>query len=435
MLLEFTVGNFLSFENPVTLRLDASSITDYPENTFEAGKTQLLKSAAIYGANSSGKSNLIHAMRTMRKIMLDSAKLSSTDEIEVTPYLLNTQTENAPSFFEVLFFLNGQRYRYGFEVSVSKVHSEWLYHSKVKAEKMLFIRHHDGIEIADRKFPEGKNLESKTRDNALFLAVVDQFNGPTSGQIMEWFHRFAVISGLDHVHYRHLTFKMLKDKHLAPLLSSFIDQLDLGFTGIEVQELETIADFPIDFPKELIQELKEKLQLQKTWRLQTIHPQYNEKREQVGIKKFNLLEQESAGTNKLFDILGVFFDTLLNGGIIGIDEMDAKLHPILTKTLLQLFNSRENNRQNAQLIFVTHDTNLLSYGRLRRDQIYFTEKTPLGATDLYSLAEYKLAGKSVRKDRSFEKDYILGKYGAIPYLGDLSNIYEQWQEKLKSQTT
>jgi len=155
-----------------------------------------------------------------------------------------------------------------------------------------------------------------------------------------------------------------------------------------------------------------------------VHKTFDVNGKQVGFRDFNLREQESSGTNKVIDISGPIFDTLLGGGVLVIDELDAKLHPLMTAAITNLFNSPDYNTNNAQLIFATHDTNLLSYGRFRRDQIYFLEKDKYEASDLYSLIEYKEDGasKKIRKDRSFEKDYINGRYGAIPFIGNFEEL-------------
>ena len=149
----------------------------------------------------------------------------------------------------------------------------------------------------------------------------------------------------------------------------------------------------------------------------------NNENEVVGFEKFDMRRQESSGTNKVFNISGPVFDVLKDGGVLIIDELDASLHPLVTLMITKLFNSSEFNKTNAQLIFATHDTNLFEYGHYRRDQIYFVEKDVYGASDLYSLVEYKEdGGKKIRKDRSFEKDYIQGRYGAIPFIGNLHKL-------------
>ena len=431
MLLEFTVGNFLSFRDKKTLNLNAAAVKEHIDtNLIHKGKLNLLKGAVIYGANASGKSNLVRAMSTMRRLVLQAFEQSSASELDVTPFLLEINHESQPSFFEVLFLIDEIRYRYGFEVDNISVKSEWLFEAKKQVEKPLFIRENDGIEVM-KLFSEGKDLEEKTRDNALFLAVVDQFNGKTAKKIMTWFSNFVTISGLGHERYTGVTYKMLDNEETKPLLQSFFDTADLGFDSVHLNKKEFDASkLPKDMPESIMKELSLKLQGQTIVDVTTLHKKYNDQNKVVGTVEFDMDSQESAGTNKLFNMSGPVFDVLHDGGILVVDELDASLHPLLTLAITKLFNSKEHNPHNAQLIFATHDTNLLSYGNYRRDQIFFVEKDKYGASDLYSLVEYKEEGsKAVRKDRSFEKDYIQGRYGAIPFIGNLSNIIQEWQEK------
>lgn len=431
MLLEFSVGNYLSFRERKTLNLVASSISDYKEtNTITSERHTLLKGAVIYGANASGKSNFIRAMSTMKRIVMLSFSQSSTKELGVTPFLLNTETEKSPSYFEVLFEILGTRYRYGFEVTDKEVVGEWLYESKKNAEKFLFLRERDGIEVSP-SYKEAENLESKTRDNALFLSVIDQFNGVVAKRIMNWFNNFITISGLTHENYELVTFKMLDKKVTAKILGDFYDQLDLGFDGLSInKEKFNPKRIPEDAPEALVKLLVKDLEGAFRFKIKTLHKKYDKENKKVGEVEFDMRSQESAGTNKMFNISGPIFDVLQDGGVLVIDELDSSLHPLMTLAITRLFNSEKDNSKNAQLIFSTHDTNLFSYGKYRRDQIYFVEKDKYGASDLYSLVEYREEdGTKVRKDRSFENDYIQGRYGAIPYIGDISKIVTEWQEK------
>jgi len=420
MLVEFTVGNFLSFKDKKTLSLEATSITEHAEsNVIKTERYDLLKGAVIYGANSGGKSNLIKAMSTMRRIVLHSFESSSTKRLDITPFLLNTETEKSPSFFEVLFLINNVRYRYGFEVDNTSIKAEWLFEAQKKSEKPLFIREGEAIEVM-RLFPEGENLEEKTRENALFLSVVDQFNGKTAKRIIKWFNDFVTISGLSHEDYKNITFSMLEDKKTKPSILGFYKDLDLGFDNVNIWYEEKRTDSPKDIKNLFLPWMdKESFDIKIT----THHQKYDENNMPTRTVEFDMRSQESSGTNKLFNISGPIFEILDNGGVLVVDELDASLHPLLTLAVTKLFNSVEHNPKNAQLIFATHDTNLLHYGDYRRDQIYFVEKDNYGASDLYSLVEYKEdGGKSIRKDRSFEKDYIQGRYGAIPFIGNLSNL-------------
>ena len=430
MLLEFSVGNFLSFKAKTTLSLAATSIKEHIDtNIFSTERRDLLKGAVIYGANASGKSNFVRAMSTMRRLVLQSFDQSSTDELDVTPFLLSTGTEKSPSLFEAIFIIDNIRYRYGFEVDDKQVHAEWLFEAPKNAEKPMFLREGDGIEVT-RNFTEGRDLEERTRDNALFLAVADQFNGKIAKKIMKWFDNFITISGLTHEGYKGVTFGMLEKKETSSTLLNFYKRLDLGFDDIAINKKPFDAkELPNDMPESLVRQLVTDLEGAYKIDIKTIHKKYNDQGKAVGQVEFDMRSQESSGTNKIFNISGPVFDVLNDGGVLVVDELDASLHPLLTLAVTRLFNSKQFNPNNAQLIFATHDTNLLYYGNYRRDQIYFVEKDQFGASDMYSLVEYKEEGKTIRKDRSFEKDYIEGRYGAIPFIGNLSNVVTEWQEK------
>ncbi len=427
MLIEFSVANYLSIKDRQTLRMDASSVSEHKEQLIDAGRYQLLRSAVIYGANASGKSNMLKAMATMRYIVEKSAEQSSTTSIPVTPFKLSTETEMAPSYFEVLILLKEGRYRYGFEADRKSIRSEWLFLAKKEREKPLFLREKSNIEVF-REFKEGKNLEEKTRDNALFLSVCDQFNGSIARQVIVWFTRITTWSGINNEGFRPETLSLLSEEDNNKLLM-FLGHLNLGFEHIHVHD-EQLSDGKTaeiaGAQRRFNSESREVIESA----ILTIHPKYDSNHLIVGEEVFLLDSDESAGTQKLFDLIGPMFQSLQSGSILVVDELDAKLHPLMTQAVIRLFNNPETNPNNSQLIFATHDTNLLTYGGFRRDQIYFTEKDQYGATCLYSLVEYQEEnGDKVRKDRSFEKDYIQGRYGAIPFIGDLSTLVPAWHEK------
>jgi hypothetical protein len=421
MLIEFSVGNYRSFKNRVTLSMVVANITTKDKeldsnNLFSVDNNiKLLKSATIYGANASGKSNLIKAFGFMRKFVLNSSRESlSTDPIQVERFRLNTETENEPSFFEVIFYLNEKRYRYGFEVDEQKVHSEWLYHANIKETK-LFTRNQDGFSIS-KVFKEGKGLVERTRDNALFLSVVDQWNGSISQSISEWFKKIILISGLEDVGYRVFTMEQIsKGGKLGNGIITFIKEMDLAISDLRIEQVKMSEE---TLPPNIPQEFKNLfLNFDYSATVTTSHKKYDNDLKPVAVEEFDLDKNESEGTQKLFAFAGPLLHTLRNGLILIVDELDARFHPLITCSIIRLFNSNITNPHNAQLIFVTHDTNLLNNKLFRRDQIWFTEKSRFGTTDLYSLAEYK-----VRDDASYESDYISGRYGAIPYLGDIQTL-------------
>ncbi|MGB7713050.1 MAG: ATP-binding protein [Microcoleus sp.] len=423
MLIGFSVGNYKSFKETVTLSMVASSITEEePEldtnNVFEINhKLKLLKTAAIYGANASGKSNLIAAINFMKWFVLNSSKETQvSDAIDVEAFRLSTETEKEPSFFEIVFLLEDKTFRYGFEVNAREVVSEWLFQADDSEEKMLFERDFD-IDISD-DFPEGQGIREKTRSNALFLSVVAQFNGKISGKILLWFSKtLQLISGLQDRQYRKETLESFEnDRHRHDIIE-FIKKLDLGIADIQITNQPPFmtsnnkALYATSYGGILYVNSESKPTVK------TIHPKYDADGKQTAIELFDIEKHESEGTNKLFALAGILLDTLRIGKILLIDELDARLHPLITRELIYLFNSNVTNPHNAQLIFTTHDTNLLSSKTFRKDQIWFTEKDNKGATDLYSLVEYK-----VGKNASFERDYIIGKYGAIPFIGNFKEL-------------
>lgn len=250
---------------------------------------------------------------------------------------------------------------------------------------------------------------------------------------MKWFDNFIAISGLTHENYEMVTFKMLDNKKTAKSLSDFYDKLDLGFDGLSInKEKFDPKRIPEDAPENLVKLLIKDLEGAYRFKIKTLHKKFDKNNAPVGEVEFDMRSQESAGTNKVFNISGPIFDVLHDGGVLVIDELDSSLHPLITLAITRLFNSKKDNPNNAQLIFTTHDTNLLDdrYAKIRRDQIYFVEKDKYGASDLYSLVEYREEdGSKIRKDRSFESDYIQGRYGAIPYVGDITKILKEWQER------
>lgn len=399
-LIEFTVGNFLSFKDKKTFSMEASNIRELPDNILEAGNYKLLKTAAIYGANSSGKSNLIKALEFMQDTIMNSSKLNSTDKLDVTPFLLAKENSSLPSYFEILLLIWDNYYRYGFELDNDKIHSEWLYivPQNTKKEQALFLRENESIGISNA-FSEAKGLEERTRENGLFLSVCDQFNVKQAKEIIANINDIRILSGVNHDPFKSMTNVYLREE--AKKTKDFFNNFQLGFIDINLITGERAA-----FDK-----------------AQTTHNIYDISGKTIGRHSFIITESESAGTNKVFDMAGFILYTLQFGFPLIVDELDAKLHPLLTKKIIEMFHSPEINPKGAQLIFATHDTNLLGCDCFRRDQIWFTEKDEKEQTDLYSLVEFRDPdGVKVRNDRNYEKDYIQGRYGAIPFIGDFSNL-------------
>ena len=244
-----------------------------------------------------------------------------------------------------------------------------------------------------------------------------QFNGEISKSLIHFFKQVSIISGIEDRSLREFTSNHIKDASNYKTIISSLQQADFGIEGI-LKEKPFESKLPNNLPDNFPDHLKS--QLKKTEVLFSERNRYDSSGNVYGKAKFSFDDAESAGTQKYFHLLGPIQDTLSNGRILVIDELDARLHPKLTLNIIRMFHDSSINTKGAQLIFTTHDSNLLSSKQFRRDQILFTEKNNFAATDLYSLAEFKLENsKSVRKDASYAKDYLKGRYGAIPFIGSL----------------
>ena len=256
------------------------------------------------------------------------------------------------------------------------------------------------------------------RDNVLMLSVAAQFNDKRAVKAIEWFRRFKIVSGLKEDGHQAFTMEKTKDPKSKEGILQLLTHADLGIEDVDLQPLD-LERIPPGMPKEL-REMIERAILQEGRDVYsdvlTTHRKYDTLNRPAGTVQFSMDNDESSGTRKFFALSGPVLDAIQEGDILIVDELDSKLHPNLVCKLLEIFNSKEKNPRNAQLIFNTHDTNLLSSGVFRRDQIWFTEKDRYGAASLFSLAEFK---DPVRKEENFERNYLQGKYGAIPFLEDL----------------
>lgn len=410
MLLQFSIKNFRTFKDKATLSLIASN---YDKETREHENIvindnfglRLLKSAVIYGANASGKSKLLDAFAFMRYFVINSSKESQKGEaIKIEPFRLDQSSKNEPTEFEVIFIHNKVLFRYGFEVTKERIISEWLFYKPKTKEVELFYREENEYKIHNRNFSKGDTVvkEGLVRDNALLISVAAQFNEKSAIEVLEWFEKNRIISGLYDAEYRDNTVNKLSNKSNKNRVLKFLKAADIGIEDLEILTINSGQFKESPFSTVLI-----------------IKNTYEDKNK-IGTTPLFLSLDESEGTRKYFYILGPVIDALEDGGILIVDELDSKLHPNLVCKIVALFNSKGFNKNNAQLIFNTHDTNLLSSGLFRRDQIWFTNKNKYGEAKLYSLADFK--SDEVRKTEPFEDNYINGKYGAVPFLGFFDNL-------------
>lgn len=426
---EFSFGNFRSFKEIQTLNLASAKIKSkhkyIDDNNIFINKknTSFLKSKAIYGANSSGKSNIIKAFVTFIQIIRQSVKDDNILKL-VESFKFSTETEQEPSFFQLIFWHKDIKYRYGIELDEKKVFSEWLFATPNEREIPYFIREQqDIIEIDKTNFKEGSKLislfEEETddneifRSNSLFLSSISSLGlGKLSKELINGIASIIVINGLGHQGLYNYAGDSLSDNKKKKYITDF---LKYGDTGIE--DVETIEISSDDLPEGVDKETKDDFDKKgKQKVLISSRKKYNKELEfeENELLPFRMIESE--GTLKLFELSPFVYEAIKEGRPLIIDEFDARFHPLLTKKIIELFNSKQN--LNSQLIFITHDTNLLSSELLRRDQIEFVEKDKYGVSHLYSLTQFK----GIRNTASFEKDYIQGKYGAIPFLGDFGKL-------------
>ena len=443
MLIEFNVENFLSFKDLTTISMVAAkSFKEHNDtHTIEVdSKMTLLKSAIIYGNNSSGKSNLLDAMGFMRAAVLNSFRDALMENNErkfpLEKFALNTKTEKDTSFFEISFIHKETKYRYGFEIDYDKIIAEWLYHTTSK-EVYLFKRDLQKIEINKTAFKEALGKEEDVKENVLFLSLLATLGKEISTNIVDWFKKFNLINGIhDRLHKRYTIDKLKVDKQFFNWVLHFIKYLEISNLSTTIEDvseldLETLREKEKD--EEIINLLTsiQKIQSKQPKRDQliTYHRKYDENNVLVDTVPFNFDKQESEGTKKLLYLLGPWYDTLQNGKILIIDELDSRLHSQLTSRLIDFFHSF--NKSNAQLICAVHDISLLNKNTFRRDQIWFIEKNQFGASELFSLSDFKT--DKVRNKSAFDKNYLEGKYGAIPYFDINDNLNELLYEQREAE--
>lgn len=427
MLVEFSVANHRCFRELVTLSMEAEPHLSERDKTVDerniahTPQGDFLRVVGIYGANASGKSNLLGSMQTLRSLVLNSAREGQAgDTLPVDPFRLDPDTADAPSEFEFVFTHDDMQFRYGLAATRERVEREWLFTQVGDEDEQLgFERERDSY-VAGPGWQRDESLESKTRAEALHLSVSAAFNHPRAMTILGWFRRLRLMDGETSGSE---TKKLLGHEAYSETIRSLMRRLDFG-----IDELRIVDIKPKDASlyKNIFDAIGTVAPLDKSLGLwENVAKEL--KQEVVAVRngvEFNLRRDESAGTIKAFDLAGPLVEALANGAVVIIDEFDARLHTLLAKQLVELFQDPSTNPHDAQLVFASHDTNLLTRTLLRRDQFWFVEKSrKTHASCLYSLAELRLEdGRGVRNDARYEADYLRGKYGAIPFFGSLEGL-------------
>ncbi len=420
MLINFTVANYRSIKEPITLSMEAENriLGLEKENLIEIPDgRKLINAAAIYGANASGKSNLIKAMKFMQSFVVNSSVgAQQGDPISVEPFLLgDNNEEKRASHFEIECLLDEVVYEYGFEVTTEKVTKEWLYGWPNGRKTIYFTREKQKLtKLSTKYFNEGRGLETKTRSNALFLSTVSQLNGEKSKLFVEYFKGLnGPSSYIPSLFVDLITMLLMMRPKILKKVEGLMCLFDPSIKALRVKETQKTPGH--EFVKRVaLSEFSSSWRVikedPKAYTLKVIH------QTQSGNEVEFDLDQESSGTQRLFALLGPIIASFMGKGAPHIfDEIESSMHPLLTIELLRLFQVNKHNASKSQVIFSTHDTNLLSQrvGLLRRDQIWFTEKRKDASTDLYCLSEFK-----PKNDAAYDKNYLRGKYGAVPYFGD-----------------
>lgn len=397
MLIAFNYKNFKSFKNENRLDMQATALKEHEYNVVKMKNVNLLTMAAIYGANASGKSNVLQAFEYMKKMILinnDSMEYSQIKEENIYSFMMNKY----PISLEVeILSKDGKIYKYGFESLNDKIKSEWMYEKKINKFYTIFERKENSVSMkSNNKNNRYDNLDDKT----LFLSIYSKIDRKNSdfNNVYQWFIDTDYLD-LDNTKIENfinntISTKILNDSNYKAGLQNFISALDLG-----IEEIKTIPGSMNDLPKS-----------NGVVKIEVLYKVENNK-----IKSLPL-ELESDGTRKMIYLFEYLIGALKKGMTLFIDDLDTKLHPLLTRYIINLFHNKEINISNAQLIYTTHDVTNLNKETFRRDEIWFTEKDNSGVSEIYSLSDYKIDNVKIRNDATFNKDYLTGRYGAIPEL-------------------
>ncbi len=422
MLVQFSITNYRSIKNKITLSMVASVDDSLMSNTISVdSKTRLLRSAAIYGANASGKTNVIRALSCMRNIVMESHRYQRNEQINVEPFLLSDQNHPGPTEFEIVFIKNETRYVYGMSVDHDRVYEEWLNSVDLandrQVPKLLFNRILQADGHYEQKFgnswkPKKERIVSDCLENQLYLSKFAQNNHPIAGIVFDWLSaNFRPMSSSpentpDRIYTADIC---LEDINIKNKIVELLRDADLGISDFYVSKepLKTSSKWQIlpDTVKQLIE--KDMASGNSEHFTHDIVVRHVIDGHSVDFD----LSDESAGTQRLYALAGPFMNSLLAGNVLFVDELDSSLHPLLTRSLVEMVN--KNTKSNFQFIFTTHDSTLLDSELFRRDQVWFTEKNGDLITDLYSLWDLK-----PRQNENYMKWYLAGRYGSIPFRGD-----------------
>lgn len=411
MILEFSVKNFLSFKEKVTFSMIANSNKELNDNYVEIGGNKVLKSAAIYGANASGKSNLFKILTLVVLMLRSSNSVDINAKLPLIPFKLDKGSVNKPSEFEIKFILDETRYVYGFIADKDKIYDEYLYYYPNGRETKIF----DRTNINEYSYTQKdekilREIEAKNAQNKFFLATATNWNFDKTKAAYNFLtNGIGTCNNLEIL--KNMAYKMYETNpdYLKDFAIDFLQKADFNIEDYQISQIDVPGEFLTALPEFITKTLPDK---PKAYQVLFKHKNSD---------NYLSIDEESLGTQMIFAFIPFLADSLKNKKVLIIDELDKSLHPFLVQYIVEIFNDAEINKNGSQLIFNTHDTNLLDLNILRRDQIWFTEKnSETGESDLYSLSDF-----SVRKQENVEKGYMLGRYGAVPFIKNDFNLWEE----------
>jgi AAA15 family ATPase/GTPase len=413
MICSFSIGNYLSFKEVHTINFEPAALKEPTDSIYfhTSGEYKLLKSVSIYGSNSSGKSNLLKGFAFMKSLVVNSFSDSNRSRnIAVKPYLLEKGYDVRNSFFQVTFYVDNIKYRYGFEINSNSIKEEWLFYSEPKKrEQHYFVRKEQdiGCNNAWKKSSTIKidPIVSYVKPNVLFVSVLSQFNIEIGTIVIDWFNKNLIGFDFNDEYYINKTAQLLENDEYFLAIHSLIKQAKLGFESVEqkvIGDYQISEKFSNPFMDFVLSDSMNE------YSISTKHKIYNDKKKVIGNIDFDLFNMESEGTQKFFGFAGALLTAIKNKQILWVDELDSKFHSLLFETIVRFFNSNKFNHRGAQMIFTSHNTHLLKENILRRDQIYTITKNQFGESAING----KLVSK-IRIDASHEKEYFSGSLGGI----------------------
>lgn len=422
MLIEFSVKNFLSFKDKITLSMEKGNGDEKLENVFTKNDVDLLRTTAIYGANASGKTNILKAFTCAILMIRNSNFMNTTNKwFSIKPFLFDKKTSKEPSEFEFIFIANDVKYRYFFSADANKIYDEILDAYFTQKPTNIFTR----TNTNDYEFNNDKSkldsIAAKNTENKLFLTTATTWNYDKTKDAFLWFsEKIDTYDSFDRISDQDLIEYSKNDGELKKFALKLLKEADIFIKDIHVDyEEKEMDNAMMDMLIPPLARTNGTFKMSNV-RIELEHEIIDEnKNNHIYSLNFN---DESSGTRTLFALAPFLKRAFESTKTIVVDELEKSMHPALVEFIVKLFNDKTINKANSQLIFITHATNLLTIELLRRDQIWFTEKNPdTGVSELYPLDSF-----SVRKDENIQKGYINGRYGAVPFIKDI----DSWPEDM-----